>query len=166
MSTLVNSFKVCRQTELKGLAQLIPFANYYKVQLIPTEGQLYFQKSLGDAIRIKHGQYKTVEYKIEEKWTGNLYVEEWSNKSKDEKLYPSTPGWLNTCNSDYIWYYFCDKRMLYTTKPSRLRKLIEENDFKMLKQKKHKQKNESWGYIVPVKYFRSFDLNAPNYNDV
>lgn len=165
MSTAINSFEKCRQTELKGLAELIPFANYYKVQLIPTEGQFYFQKSLGDAIRIKHGQYKTVEYKIEEKWTGRLYVEEWSNLCTTNSAL-STPGWLRTCGSDYIWYYFRDKKLLYTTKPNRLKKLVEENNFTMLKQTKHKQKNEAWGYVIPVEYFKRFDLNASNHNDV
>lgn len=147
MSTVVNSFKKCCQTELEGLEILIPFANRHGIDMVSTAGHRHLQKVYGDAIMVKNGVCRFVEFKIEKKYTGKLFAEEWSN-------FDINPGWLRTCKANYIWYYFLDADLLYITTPDYFRKLVEgEHNFEMKKQKKHKQLNDARGYCIPVENF-------------
>lgn len=141
------SFKTCCQTELEGRETLIRFANSRGIEVLLTDGNRNIQKVYGDAVMIKDGVCKLVEFKIERKYTGKLFVEEWSN-------FGINPGWLRTCKADYIWYYFMDVDLLYITTPAHCRKLVEgEHNFPMKQQKKHEQLNDARGYCIPVENF-------------
>ncbi len=140
------SFKTCCQTESEGREILIRFANSRGIEVVLTDENRNVQKEYGDAVMIKNGVCKLVEFKIERRHTGKLFLEEWSN-------FGINPGWLRSCNPDYIWYYFIDADLLYITTPAYCRKLVDEKDFPMKQQKKHKQLNDARGYCVPVENF-------------
>jgi hypothetical protein len=54
----------------------------------------------------------SVGIKVNRRWTGNLFLELWSNKNLDDRASHvdrgSTPGWLITCRADLIGFHFLD----------------------------------------------------------
>ncbi len=54
----------------------------------------------------------SVEIKAQRRWTGNLFLEVWSNKNLDDRgshiERGSTPGWLITCRADVLGFHFID----------------------------------------------------------
>jgi hypothetical protein len=59
-----------------------------------------------------------VEIKVEQAWTGNLFLETWSNRNLESKAthaeLGSTPGWLIKTRADMLLYYFLDGDNLVT----------------------------------------------------
>jgi len=108
----------------------------------------FLQHTVGDALVQKDGIAYGVEFKIEQRWTGNFFLETWSNKKWE------TPGWLFTLDTDVLLYYFEDKRLLYSIPFQKLKKWAETQGnmepFPEKAQRKYDQKNDTWGRCVPI----------------
>lgn len=113
------------------------------------------QKSVGDALyNSGDGKVWGVEFKIEETYTGNFFLETWSNK----KFGMANPGWMVTLRTDRLWYYFLNTDQLFVIDFEKLFEWAFGNssstgniyDYREAKQYKHQQKNITCGRIVPV----------------
>lgn len=146
----MNAFVKCSEVEKRAMAALIPYANKHNAQLFMTNGQMYIQKVYGDMItKLSDGRHQIVELKTEQSNKyGNLYLENWSNKTR------STPGWMQICQADWLWYYFIDSNELYQVKFDSLKdwafKRNGVDQFKERLQHKTEQLNSTWGWCVPI----------------
>ena len=61
---------------------------------------------------------RSLEIEIERHWTGNLFLETWSNRILDGRdacyEHGSMPGWLVTSRADLLMVYFLDSDDLVT----------------------------------------------------
>lgn len=157
---MASAFQGCLDIETQGMNVLLPYARKYGEVL--QHGSQEAQKSLGD-FSIKwtaSGETSDVECKIEQKYTGNLFLETWSNLSR------FTTGWMFHTQADRIWYYFLDKNQLFVLNVEMLKrwafgeKPFNEEDGNWQNganlydwpevRCKRKQLNDSWGRLVPV----------------
>lgn len=100
------------------------------------------EQKKGDIFCKKLNKY--IELKVEQKKTSkNFFIETWSNKQR------KTKGWFYTITADYLFYLFLEERHLYIVSLSNLKKTVEKNKYKEVKQKKYKQLNDTWGLLVP-----------------
>ena len=152
-------FSDCQNVELAGLNILVPFLNKFSTvppQSITDEHQ---QKTIGDLMcHFKNLGETSVEVKIESRFTGNLFIETWSNREW------GTPGWLHTCQADLLVYYFLDEDRLVTCGMSALRhwcigKADPHIDQYPVKQVKQNQRNDTVGTIVPICDLRDAKLD-------
>lgn len=109
---------------------------------------------------------KGIEIKAEERHTGNLFLETWSNKNLDDAFnhaqIGSKEGWLKTIRADCLWYYFLDTGDLYVIDLLRLKQWafgVNEKPgniyrFKEVPQKKYNQKNDTYGRLVPIEVLK------------
>lgn len=154
---------------------LIPFIRDRSMQgqfVVTSKGNLsrFLQKSVGDVIsNTPTGKVIGIEMKIEQKTTGNLFLETWSNRQH------FTVGWMFNLNTDFLFYYFLDTRKLLICSFRKLRRWAfignDTNGFSgniykypEKKQRVREQLNDTWGRCVPVKDLekamplQSFDL--------
>jgi hypothetical protein len=104
----------------------------------------------------------TVEMKAEERWTGNLFLETWSNRNLDFRdshaERGSNPGWLLKQRADLLLYYFLDNDHLIVVPLYALKRWafgctgqagrIYAYPEKI--QRKYEQANDTVGRVVPV----------------
>lgn len=147
----MNGFLKCSEVEKQALSILIPYADEHYAQLVLTSNQMYIQKVYGDLILKlrKVGTHRIVELKTErENKYGNLFLENWSNKKR------TTPGWMQTCCADWLWYYFIQSNELYQMKVDSLKQWAFEfngvGPYKEKIQHKTEQLNTTWGWCVPI----------------
>lgn len=136
--------------------------------VVTSKGTLarWLQESVGDIIaNDKDENLFAIELKAEQKHTGNLFLETWSNKNLDERqnhgCHGSNPGWLFKIRADLLFYYFLDADILYSIDVFRLKRWAFGNgprgkeragrlwDFQE-KLVVDDQKNDTWGRPVPV----------------
>ena len=132
--------------------------------MVPVPNNIGMQHRHADAwVRTQDGEAFWVELKSEQKHTGNLFIEQFSN------LKTGTVGWLYHYHDDTILAYaFNDTHTLYTCRFGALRawafgesKHPESlshyrlEDFNSKGQSKYEQNNEPLGFIVPVDFFLS-----------
>jgi hypothetical protein len=136
-------------TEEKGKQRMLPMiqAKCHQYQEITDiEGQ----HDLGDMkCQLLDGRWINVELKTEEKWTGNLFIERWSNKPTGKV------GWAwNLKQRDIILYFFLDSGNGYILSAKKLERYIADGHIasaRYVKQHKNKwQKNETWGYLGKI----------------
>lgn len=87
------------------------------------------------------------ETKIENRYTGNLFLETYSNKSKN------IPGWMfKEQKAVFLWYAFIDKETCYIFDFNNLKKWFKENhqNYREISQGKYIQHNNTYGRIVPI----------------
>ena len=108
------------------------------------------QKTFGDFVIVpkwyrKEGWSCPVELKAEKKHTGNLFIENWSNKDKKK-------GWLHTSKCAILVYHFLDIDLAYFFPFEILRTYVLENKdtFREVVQTKYNQENVTTGYLVPA----------------
>jgi hypothetical protein len=111
------------------------------------------QKTLGDACAMMGGKTTWFELKAEETWTGNLFLETWSNR-------PVSPGWMFTSRADYLLYYFRTEpiaRLYFFHMPTLQKWAFGEGDrsgaiyaYREVRQRKSKQRNDTTGRCVPI----------------
>lgn len=118
---------------------------------------LELQASYGDAVfnSSRNGDVTTVECKAEEKHTGNLFIETWSNR----KIL--RPGWLQTQKADVLAYFFLDVSVLYVMRMSALQDWAFGDEpgtgnlwhysNREVRQSKYDQHNDTWGRLVSVR---------------
>jgi hypothetical protein len=122
-----------------------------------------FQKSFGDLlIATGPGSAASVEVKVQRRWTGNAWLETWSNKNLDHRgshvERGSTPGWLVTCRADVLAFHFLDLDTVHFLPLFRLQQWAfgtddrpgRVYDFPERRQRRYAQPNDSWGRIVPM----------------
>lgn len=168
-----NAFDQACETEKHSLKIILPWLEIHSNSFVMTsKGRLSkeLQKKYGDVfIQHKQGAIFTVEIKSENKWTGNLFLETFSNGST------YNPGWMYTLNADLLFYHFMDCNLLYIIKLDILkawfffgngRKIVTDLNnnlvvqdaqyvpgyqrFPQKRQNKYNQKNDTWGVCVPI----------------
>ena len=89
-----------------AMTELMPWLThkFSPVEICENE---FLQKTLGDFTITQQLNRRSVELKAEQKFTGNLFLEVWSNRPA------RTLGWLFTSRADLLAYYFCDTKELY-----------------------------------------------------
>lgn len=108
---------------------------------------------LGDRIFKKEGKSYFVEYKsgIQTHYTGNVFLETISVDTEDK------PGWVYTCQADYLMYACLLDGIILVFKPDTLRNEIDELEKIFPTLKTSKNQNEGYdthGVIVPLDYAR------------
>ena len=119
----MNAFQQACVIEERGFASLLPYLEQraWRGQVIlVAKGPLArtFQKAFGDLlVATGQGNVVSVEVKAQRRWTGNLFLEVWSNKNLDDRASHtergSTPGWLITCRADVVGFHFLDLDAVY-----------------------------------------------------
>lgn len=166
----MRTWRESREVEARGLAVLVPYAKlrFPGMQLTHLSGQFFLDAAYGDFI-FKHpntphalvefvADDEIVEAKTEEKHTGNLFLEVWSNRTMEK------PGWLYKSRADSLWYYFLDSDRLYRLNFRKLRVWALETFGTApwlpnpgiekryeLKQTRSDQLNDTWGRCVPIR---------------
>lgn len=155
----MNSFEAASEIEAKSWEILRPFIEFraYNGRFVRTvKGRLAkeLQKSVGDVLyNSDDATVHAVEIKAEQKWTGRLFLERWSNRSR------FTPGWIETLNCDLLLCHFLDQDRLLALNFPNLRKWLYHCDrwqkpkaslYPQTSQTAYAQLNDTWGYVVPV----------------
>jgi hypothetical protein len=160
-----KSFRTCVAIGNKGqkkvMAEILGprFADVFVIG----GGQLSLdaEVALGDILFTRRpGVRLTMEVKTEERHTGNLFLEVWSNRKTGR------PGWMETCRSDVIGLLFLDREVCYVYDFARLREWANGpshwkrhdgfspsrrlDDFPLKPQGKYVQDNDTWGRCVPI----------------
>lgn len=168
-----DAFTSARTVEAQSLAILRPFIREYSesgfvlIEKSPLARSL--QETIGDILfnHKKMGRMVSVELKAEQKHTGNLFLETWSNLnvandvSFEER--GSNPGWLIKLHPTLLFYHFLDVDRLYVFRFHRLAQWAfglrsksnpdgasRIHDFREVAQAKYQQKNRTVGHLVPV----------------
>lgn len=107
-------------------------------------------QKVGDALLIKGEKSYAVDFKIEEKFTGNFFIEWWSNRNP----FRPNPGWAAKPKSKYVLYFFLSTSGLYTLDLQKLRAYLLDGErwraYTEVPQGKYHQLNITTGLLVPV----------------
>lgn len=180
----MSAFDQCSKVAARSLQLLDPFLQETHGRYVLTDKGRHsraFQETFGDLIfNASDGRMFTVELKAEERWTGNLFLEIWSNcnftPGESYRQYGPNPGWLAKMNADLLFYHFVDQDRLVICSLPRLqhwsfiaksqnRSSVYPNgqtydlhgrayDFRQRSQKQHQQKNITVGALVPIEVLR------------
>jgi hypothetical protein len=163
----VNAFTAASGVEQQGLALLLPFLTdrAYQGRIVSTSaGTLArtLQHHFGDVLmNTDASTVWALEIKVERSWTGNLFLETWSNRNLDNKASHaergSAPGWLVTTRADLLLFYFLDSDDLVVAPTFRLKRWAfgsgEDGGvygWPERRQRRYDQPNDTWGRVVPV----------------
>ncbi len=135
----MGNYGECRTVEVKGMEALLPYAR---------------EKCGGDVwwVPLTH-QYRGdlllpsdlwIECKTEERHTGNLFLETWSNR-------PFKEGWIKTSKADRLWYYFLSSECMYHCDMRVIQQWWRDKGGKDgVEQKANEQRNSTWGFIAKI----------------
>lgn len=159
----MNGFNKACTVEAEGLARVYAFlkvqtddGRYVRIEKGRLAAQL--QQEIGDVLMNREGSLYSAEVKIEQHFTGNLFLETFSN-AMPERL---KPGWLFTNQADLLLYHFLDRpRSLFVASLPRLKGWAFRRRgrngcvgslcaFEEKQQTKYDQLNVTVGRIVPV----------------
>ena len=96
----------------------------------------------------------TLEVKAERRFTGNLFLEQWSDYGRRE-------GWLHTSKADFICFIFLEPNPLaYLFRMERLRQWYEQNKHSLTSvclrtAYQEKQRNDTRGSLAPIRRLRA-----------
>lgn len=164
----MNAFENACLVEQRGMTTLLPYleTRAYRGRVIQIcKGPLaaHFQRTFGDLL-IATGPdgVASIEIKTQTRWTGNLFLETWSNRNLEDRASHvergSTPGWMLTCRADVIGFHFLEADTVLFLPLFRLQQWAygagdqpgRLYDFPERCQRRYAQPNDSWGRIVPV----------------
>jgi len=133
---IANVMSLIRSLSSNGLVRQVSDENKFE------------QICKGDLSYSYGGIDRFVEVKTEEKHTGNLFLETWSNKSCNN------PGWMVKSDADILIYHFLDNGMTYLFDFKLLKKWFVEKGsvFPEYPQRKNSQENDTWEKIIPLKH--------------
>jgi hypothetical protein len=183
----VTAFDQARLVEARSLAILEPLIVERHGRFVLTgKGRLsaFLQRELGDLMfNGPDGRLWSVEVKAEQRFTGNLFLETWSNRNLADAFSHAERGckvgWLVECRADLLFYHFLDvdrlyvlelfalKRWAFTDPSQRLRVAGGSDlvgriyDFPEKAQAKYDQRNETCGRIVPLAALEREMVPAP-----
>lgn len=154
----MSAFEKASLVEELARKEILPYLIATCDKVDDTDRCLFLQKTVGDFMATKNGQQYGIELKAEESNKyDNFFLETWSNKKY------RTPGWMVTCQADYLFYYFVAERRLYILNFKKITKwafgFVDEEsnavDGQIYKypekpQKKYDQLNDTWGRCVPI----------------
>lgn len=176
----MNPYDNARKVEARSMALLAPFLEDTDGRYVLTDkGVLssFLQETCGDLLyNDRGGKVWGVECKAEERFTGNLFLETWSNRNledrRDHATHGSNPGWLAKTRADLLFYHFLEADRLYVLnlfalkrwafraasekRSERAGRVRPERmvgrlyDFPVREQKKRTQRNDTWGRLVPI----------------
>lgn len=174
----MNPFNRSKMIEAEAISRLTPFlcertgtsqspGRFVLIDKGPLAKEL--QATIGDVLLTHRGTGRlvSVEVKAEQRHTGNLFIECWSNLNlADEESWEargSNPGWAWKMHPGLLFYYFLDTDTLYIIKGYRLWNWMHGqpsrsgavgatriHDFER-KCTRSDQMNDTWGHIVPVR---------------
>src|ERR1043166_1316452 len=107
----MSGFESARVVEARGLSVLTPFLDERADGrfVLFDKGPLAraLQETTGDGVfNVEDGGTFFVEIKCERKWTGNLFLETWSNRNLEDRQSHArrgcNPGWLYKLNADLL----------------------------------------------------------------
>ena len=179
----MNAFEQASQVEARGVVRLAPWLEERALGgnvVWTAKGRLsrFLQETIGDAVfqERETGALVAVELKCENRFTGNLFLETWSNRNlehaSDHAMRGSTPGWLCKSKADALLYYFLDSDTLVTCSVLALKRWAFDAprssfddrgyplvgriyDYRITRQSRYAQMNDTWGHIVPIEHLRS-----------
>lgn len=159
----MNAFSNARLIEAKGMAVLGPFLDETAGRrlILLSKGPLAraLQQTVGDAVfQLPNGRVWSVEIKIEQRETGNLFLESWSNRNLEDRdrqvAVGSNPGWLIKLRADLLFYYFLDCDKLFVFDLFKLKRWAFEEwrivRFPERQQRSREQLNDTRGWCVPL----------------
>jgi hypothetical protein len=156
----MSAFEKCKDSPLNKefQAAMVPVMRELAGGGAPTpleaqeKDKLFELQSLGDYISwnvSKSEQYR-FELKVEPTWTGNLFIESWSNRQDMRQ------GWFHTLKVDALLYGFpTPDRVVFVIPWKKLREFLWHPKYRVdkmpfVQQRKHIQHNDTWGWLVPV----------------
>lgn len=176
----MSAFEDAKSVEAASLLALRPFLEETQGRYVLTNkgaASKLIQETLGDILfNDRKGRLWSVEMKAERRWTGNLFLEVWSNRNltdaENHSGRGSKAGWLVTTGADLLFWHFIDADKLVICNMLALKqwafatpgkRLSEPNargesvqlpgriwDFEEKAQKAYSQLNDTRGRIVPV----------------
>ncbi len=160
----MNAFTSAKTVEAKALDVLEPFIKMRSHDgrfVICDKGPLskIIQQSMGDIIAsTNRNTISTIEVKAEEKTTGNLFIETWSNRNIDDRYSHaergSNVGWIFKQRADYLFYYFLDNDLLFIIDFFELKRWLFHVGalyrYREVRQNKQVQMNDTWGRLVKI----------------
>lgn len=175
----MNAFHSARMVEDQAMVILRPFlreraakdGEFVLIEKGPLAKRL--QETVGDLLYHKPGNgLRSIELKAEERYTGNLFLETWSNHCFEDADcradHPPNPGWLAKTAADYLWYYFIDSDYLFVcgmmslqrwayglvsidgNRARIIRQHLYDDRYTEVVQTKRQQKNRTAGRLVPI----------------
>ena len=165
-----TGYEAACSVEERGRAIILPFlkSRSHDGQLVVfNKGALmrHVQERIGDfAFNSDADRFYTVEMKVEQTHTGNLFLETWSNKNLENRQSHfergSNPGWMLKSTAELLFYYFLDNDHLYIIDLLELQRWafgVDEAQPQMLRpqyrevrQGRYHQRNDTWGRLVPI----------------
>lgn len=183
----MSAFQRSRQTAQRSIDLLRPFleektAGRYVFTEQGRQSEA-FQKLFGDLIaNFRANVMHIVECKAEERYTGNVFLELWSNFNIAAEpglhyfSHGPTPGWLTKVHADLLFYHFIDVDKLFVFKLPELQRwaFLGETkrmsdpdltgvrhqmqgrvfDFRVVPQTKSDQRNLTLGALVPIRVLK------------
>lgn len=166
----MSGFTQSRKVETLGMAVLMPFLDEKSDGrlILLNKGPLArtLQETVGDCVLgLPADRPWFCEIKIEDRFTGNLFLETWSNRNLGDRvnhaMLGSNPGWLLKLKSDLLLYYFLSSDSLYVFDLFALKQWAfcapgmneyagRIYDFREVSQGKYVQRNDTWGRLVPL----------------
>lgn len=165
----MSGFRQAQMVEAEAMVRLRPWLREYAENgqyVVTSKGTLapFIQEIIGDMAFNRRGDERlySVELKAERKWTGNLFLETWSNKNLECRSSHaergSNYGWLFKLRADLLFYYFLDTDRLYIFDFFRLKQWAFGRsgaagriyDFPEKGQGRYQQLNDTHGRIVPL----------------
>lgn len=171
----MNAFDAAKSIELRSLQVLLPFIeeNSGGRFVVTDKGPLAkaFQEQCGDVLfNSASGRLYGVELKAEQKHTGNLFLETWSNRNLDDVAKHgergSNPGWMVKVRADLLFYHFLDVDALYILPLFRLKQWAFGTatepahiyDYPERPQGRYSQLNDTHGRLVPLTVLKAAGL--------
>ena len=143
----MNAFQQAQTVEQLAKDEILPWLNLKCESVEDTDGNLFLQKIVGDFIVVQENRKRGVELKAETRYTGNIYLETWSNRPE------LTFGWLWTSRAHWLMYYFVDNGHLYVFDMRALQSWAVEGAIYQYAEKpqtRYDQLNYTYGRVVPI----------------
>lgn len=160
----MSGFSEASAIEKEGLVRLWPYLESISHDgkfIMTTNGTLAkrFQASVGDVLVAgpDHSCW-AIEIKVEQKHTGNLFLETWSNRNLEQRdqhaLRGSNVGWLFKLVGDRLLYLFLDTNDLYSIDIYSLKRwaFVAGGIYscREVEQASYDQLNDTWGRLAPI----------------
>jgi len=150
-----HAWKSAREVEAASLRILAPYLNGQDAGqwvLFPDAPFARRLQQYGDGYLYSRSQgiVWNVEHKADNTTHPNLYLETWSNRSREKR------GWLYTSRADVLMYHFLKRDDLWIYSMPELQRWaierggINRDGLKEVPQNKRAQLNDTWGVPVPV----------------
>ena len=197
----MNAFSQASLIEARAMAVLLPYLKEQAFEgrvVLTSKGTLtrFLQECVGDAVlNTDDATMWAVEIKAEQRHTGNLFLETWSNRNLDDAASHAergcNPGWLTKIRADILLYYFLETDDLYSLPVFRLKRWAfgtserptanlyrwknGREEFREVGQNKYSQRNDTLGRLVPIdvmtkevglRHTKARQLSLPNFAEV